>query len=586
MRTRLWTEPDNFRFVHRQLLALFTIALVLGVLGRGVQATANAAPAPALDASSLSWKSCQPRGFQCASLDVPVDYTNPGGATLSLALMRLPASNQSTRIGSLLTNPGGPGGSALDFLTGWAGLISPQLRARFDLVAFDPRGVGKSTPIVCHDTLQKLVSVDPSPSTQAEWDEAGAVSKKFADDCEQKYPSLLPFVGTKNVARDMESVRIAVGEDKLTYVGYSYGTAIGAVYADMYPGRVRAFVLDGAVDLSLDFEEANKSQMIGFERAFNAYLDDCRQRKCSLTKDGDPGAAVDKLLAQVETKPLPAPSADRPAGPGEVLLGIISALYSKSEWNALTGALVNAINGDGSGMIRLTDEYLQRNPDGTYPNLIEANAAVNFDDKTCPKDPSAYIAMAARLKQAAPRFGESAASSGLLCAFWPTTPDPLTVPRAAGAPPIVVISTTNDPATPYEQGVALSKQLESGKLIIHRGEGHTIYAQGDSCVDAAVNAYLINLTVPDAGKTCGNGPPPPDSLGNTATATPPASATASATATRTATPRATVPPPGAPDTGSTGDKGSGSTVILAVAGSLVLLGLVIAGAVVFAQQRR
>jgi pimeloyl-ACP methyl ester carboxylesterase len=574
--------------MHRALLGLFAAVIVLSVIGRGATATANAAPATAINASSLSWTNCQPRGFQCATLEVPVNYSDPNGATLSLALMRLPATSQSNKIGSLLANPGGPGGSALDFLTAWAGLLSNQIRSRFDLVAFDPRGVGKSTPIICHATLQKLVAVDPSPDNQAEWDAAEAASKRFADDCEAKYPSLLPFLGTKNVARDMESVRIALGEDKLTYVGYSYGTAIGAVYADMYPNRVRAFVLDGAVDLSLNFEDANKTQMIGFERAFNAYLDDCRQRKCSLTKNGDPGAAVDKLLAQVETQPLPAPSADRPAGPGEVLLGIISALYSSSEWNALTGALVNAINGDGSGMVELTDEYLQRNPDGSYPNLMEANAAVNFDDETCPKDPNAYIAMAARLKQAAPRFGESAASAGLLCAYWPTTPDPLTTPHAAGAPPIVLISTTNDPATPYESGVAMSKQLESGPLITHRGEGHTIYAQGDSCVDAAVNAYLINLTVPEAGKTCGNGPPPPDSPNSTGAATVTASpgAPASPTPTRTATPRATAQAPGAPNTGSTGDKDNGSTIILIIAGSLVILGLVVAGGVVYAQQRR
>ena len=378
--------------------------------------------------------------------------------------------------------------------------------------------------------------MDPTPDTAAEWTEAEDAAKTFVADCADKYPNLLPYLGTKNVARDMESVRIALGEDKLTYVGYSYGTAIGAVYADMYPHRVRAFVLDGALGPLADVRaDRARCRWSASNAPTRRTSPNCRATSCKLAANGDPGAAVDALLAKVETKAIPAPQEDRAAGPGETLLGIISAMYSSREWPSLTSALVSAINGNGSGMVELADSYLERNSDGSYPNLIEANMAVNYDDSVCPKDPQAYRALAMQFAKASPHFGASAASSGLTCAYWPTTPDALTPPKAAGAPPIVVISTTNDPATPYEWGVAMSQQLESGELIIHRGEGHTIYAQGDSCIDNAVNAYLVNLTQPAKGLTCGNGAPPPDNLG---TPTPGGSAHAShARAIRHAKPR-------------------------------------------------
>lgn len=566
--------------MHRLLLALAAVAGIMGLTSSDGGTWAHAS-SPVSAPSAISWSDCTPRGYQCAKINVPVDYSKPSGGTLELSLIRLPARDPARRIGSLLANPGGPGGSAIDFMKGWPAALSSDIRARFDLVAFDPRGVGESTPIVCHDTLQKLVAIDPSPDSDTEWRQAQDAARRFAEDCASRYRSLLPFVGTKNVARDMESIRVALGEDQLTYVGYSYGTAIGAVYADMYPSRVRAFVLDGALDLSQGFEDINRLQMIGFERAYQAYLADCKQKSCPLATNGDPAAAVDKLLAGVEQQPLAAPRADRPSGPGETLLGIISALYSSRRWGALTSALRDAEDGDGSGLVELSDDYLQRNPDGSYPNLIEANAAVNYVDEACPKDPNAYISMADRLARAAPHFGASAASAGLLCAFWPVTADPLTTPRAAGAPPIVVISTTNDPATPYEWGVAMARQLESGALITNRGEGHTIYAQGVSCVDQAVNAYLLNLTVPEAGKTCGNGPPPPETAATPtpgATASPPAAQSPATTATR---PRA----PGPPNTGAS-QKGDGSSRVGLVAAAFVLLAVAAAAIVVLVQRRR
>lgn len=530
--------------------------LLIGLAAASLFAILLLAPTatPATNAQSgIDWEPCGGR-VECGTLAVPLDYAKPDGRTIELSLIRIPARDASQRLGVLLANPGGPGASAIEFTRIWANLLSNDIRNRFDIVAFDPRGVGESTPIVCHDRLQELVAFDPDPDNDAEWDAAKRVSRLFAEDCAREYGGILPHLGTKNVARDMDTIRAALGEAKLNYVGYSYGTSIGAVYADMFPGSIRAMVLDGGTDLSLGYEDTIRTQIIGFERAFQAYLDDCLANRCAIARDGDPRKVVDAIIAKAEKAPLPSKRADRPAGPGEVQLGIISAMYSKFTWGALTTALQQARNGDGTGLVQLADNYLQREPNGEYPNLIEANAAVNYVDGECPKDPDAMRGFGDQVAKDAPTFGRSASTSGLVCAYWPATADPVTVPKGAGAPPIVVIATTNDPATPYEWGKALSGQLESGVLVTYRGEGHTIYAQGSGCIDDLVDAYLLGLAVPAAGTTCGDGPPPPEANGsNGTTSTPPA---------ESATPvlGATGTPPSPPSTGEADSSDEVSTL--------------------------
>ncbi|MBI2767453.1 MAG: alpha/beta fold hydrolase [Chloroflexi bacterium] len=490
---------------RRALLLAAGLGAILSMSAPAAPASAKSvapgegeAPAPALE-----WTSCG-GSFQCATLTVPIDYARPTGPTLDLALVRLPASNPAQRTGSLLVNPGGPGASAVDFVFGLAPALAAEIRARFDIVGFDPRGVGESTPIVCHENLQQYFAADPSPDTQAEWDQMKAVAKAFSDGCAAKYAGLLPYLGTRNTARDMEQVRIALGEQKLSYLGYSYGTVIGAVYADMYPDRVRAFVLDGAFNFySIDGPEALRRQSVAFEGALNAFLADCSARRCPLAAGGDPRTALDTLLAQVDAAPLPAPGADRPAGPGEVGLGISEALYSARLWPALGAALAQAIAGDGSGMVQLADEYLRRDADGSYPNLQEVYVAVSCLDYSWPSNPEAFRALAASQAQDAPHFGSAnLLESALPCATWPAPPQPLGAPTALGAPPILVIATTNDPATPFADGAALSNQLESGTLLIHVGEGHTVYGSGNACVTPIVNAYLLDLAVIASGTTC------------------------------------------------------------------------------------
>lgn len=495
-------------------------------------ATAVQAQAPEID-----WRNCG--DMECGTIQVPLDYSDPDGETIELALIRIEAREPSRRLGVLMANPGGPGGSAIEFVSIWRVLLAGEIRDRFDIVAFDPRGVGESTPVVCHDRLQELVAIDPDPDTDAEWDEAKRVSRLFAEDCAEAAGDLLPHVGTKNVARDMDLIRESLGEDKINYVGYSYGTTIGSVYADMFPGNIRAMVLDGGTDISLPSEQANLTQIIGFERALTAFLDWCTEEDCDFIDGGDARERVAEVIAMSEEEPIPAPGADRDAGPGEVSLGIISALYSEFSWPQLARALQEALDGDGTRLIDLTDNYLQRDGNGNYPNLMEANAAVNNVDSECSKDPDSYRALGDEFAEQAPTFGRFASTLGLVCAYWDVEPDPLETPRGAGAPPIIVIATTNDPATPYEWGKALSEQLESATLVTYRGEGHTIYAQGSNCIDDLVNAYLLTLAVPAEGTTCGNGPPPPDGS-QPGDATPPSEGDPTST-------------PGSPSTGQNGE---------------------------------
>ncbi|MBK9546427.1 MAG: alpha/beta fold hydrolase [Dehalococcoidia bacterium] len=563
-------------FSGMRRFSFFLIAVVLTALACS---DAGDSSVSAASDAGIDWEACGQN--ECGTLSVPLDYAKPDGATIELSLVRYKARDPDRRIGVLLANPGGPGASANDFMRIWRSIVSSELRDRFDFVSFDPRGVGDSSPVVCHDNLQDLVAADPDPDTEAEWQEAKAESKEFADNCAKKYGAVLPHLGTKNVARDMDAIRVALGEEKLNYVGYSYGTSLGAVYADMFPGRIRAMVLDGGTNLSLDFAEVNLTQMIGFERAFQAYLDNCKEKSCALAKNGDPRTAVEAIIARAELKPIPSKDADRPAGPGEVQLGIISAMYSTFSWNSLTQALVAAQGGDGSGLVDLTDEYLQRDGSGDYPNLIEANAAVNYVDQVCPKDPDAYRNLGDEFAKQAPTFGRSAATAGLTCAYWQAAPDAVRAPEAKGAPPILVIATTNDPATPYEWGKALSEQLDSGVLVTHRGEGHTIYAQGNKCIDSLVNAYLLALAVPAAGTTCGTGALPP---GQSATATPSSPPTEGAgtpaAASPTASPRESPRPPA---TGDARDDGS-LTVGLWAAGAV--LAALLAGALTVLVIRR
>ncbi len=481
--------------------------------------------------SGLVWAPCLP-DWECATLQVPLDYGDPAGATIDLALARLPAADPSARIGSLLMNFGGPGGPAIAPGRSWARGLNPEIRRRFDIVAMDPRGVGRSSPIDCVQNIQQFYGADGTPDSEEEWQTLIGLAKEFAANCAEN-GEILKHMGTRDVVRDIDRVRVALGEDRITYFGYSYGTTIGQVYADTYPSHVRAVVLDGAYrfwDADSLFE-----QTVAFEKALDAFLTDCRNRpSCPLAKRGDPSDVLNQLLKDVEAGPIPAPGSDRPLHPGEAITGIDEALYSEGSWPELARALAQASNGDGTGLNRLADAYLSREGNGSYSDSLAVYAAVSCIDGAQVSE-EGLRAEAVRHNAAAARMGsDNLLKSALPCAYWPAPAQPLTGPvHANGAPPILVVATTGDPATPYDQGVEVAHALASGVLLTHVGEGHTIYGGGNRCIDTAVNAYLLELVAPESGSSCETGagsptaPPPTESpAASTATVTPDAGATA------------------------------------------------------------
>ncbi len=447
---------------------------------------------------SLRWTDCD-GSYQCATLRVPLDYARPDGPKLSLAIARRQATNTGERIGSLLINPGGPGGSAIELIENIS--LQAELTDRFDIVGFDPRGVGRSSPLDCHSHLQQMYDADPTLEDRADRARYLTVSRAYVAECRRKYMDVLPYLGTQNVARDMDEVRKALGDRQLNYVGFSYGTSIGQQYAHLFPTRIRAMVLDGVVETDVSGMQGAATQADGFERALGAFLKDCaNQSSCELGPN--PGKVVDRVIDAAEKHPIPAPDADRPATPGIVELGIGQALYAKQLWGQLAKALHEAAGGDGGGLVELADEYLQRRPDGSYPNLSEIYFAVSCLDSTWPRDADAVFAAAKRVGKKDPRLGEGLVNDYVRCALWPVRPKPLPKATAAGSPAILVISTTGDPATPYASGVAVARRLPKGVLLTNVGDGHTVFAQGKECVDTAVVEYLLKLDPPADGQRC------------------------------------------------------------------------------------
>ncbi len=462
-------------------------------------APTSAAPKPA----ALSWHGCG-SGFQCSTLTVPLDPAKPALGNVGIAITRHKATG--TRIGSLLVNPGGPGASAVGFLKATYTSYPSTLRQHFDLAAFDPRGVGLTAPVRCLSTseLDAYFHIDPVPDTPAEVSALSAGNRKLTAGCKARSARILPYVSTRIVAQDMDRVRAALGDDKLTYLGYSYGTAIGASYLDQFPTHVRAMVLDGALDPSTTWDQLLAGQSKGFDVALNAFLANCEQTGCAFRKavTGDLTKAFDDLAASVESHPLPG-SGKRTVGPGEFTLGVGAGLYSRGNgWPAIAQALADAVHGKGAYLLALNDSYLDRDSDG-YKNTDEANFAVNCVDRPWPTTEKPYYDLAAQVGKSYPRFGPAIALSGLGCATWPVPPTgrPHKV-TAAASPPIVVIGTTRDPATPYMWAQSLAKQLAHGILLTHEGDGHTVFRNGaPNCIIRPVDDYLVSLKVP-AAATC------------------------------------------------------------------------------------
>jgi pimeloyl-ACP methyl ester carboxylesterase len=454
------------------------------------------------DDGTLDWRDCE--GGECAELTVPLDYDNPDGPTIEVALVRAPALDPDERIGSLLVNPGGPGASGTEFVALNSFIFPEAIRQRFDIVGFDPRGAGETIPVECTPNLEGVLGRDYSPDSDEERAVLENAIAEFTQQCEAEHGDVLPYLSSQDTVRDMDRIRAAVGDEKLTYLGFSYGTYLGALYADFFPDKVRALALDGAVDPELGALESNLEQAAGFERSLNEFFADCAaDDSCAFHSDGDPAAAYDALVAAIDGDP---PEADgRTLSPNEFELGVAEPLYGGEEgWEALAEALAAAADGDPGPMLDLSDSYTDRNEDGTYTGgILQPFWAIGCVDGEPIGEPADLPALEAQFRAAAPRFGVSFLYSALMCSLWPAEPAPDPNPLdAPGAPPIVVVGTSGDPATPFQWAQSLAGVLDSGVLLENEGEQHLAYFS-NSCAQEIIDAYLIDLAVPAAGTRCG-----------------------------------------------------------------------------------
>ena len=458
-------------------------------------------------AQTLTWASCR-GGFECATLEVPVDYQDPGGATIGVALLKDPADSTADRVGSLVVNPGGPGAPGTSYAESSSFAFRDVIRRDFDIIGFDPRGTGDSNPVDCisDSDLDALSAADPEPDTPEEGRQLQQSFEGFFQGCIDNSDGLIDHVTTVATARDLDVLRAALGEVSMLYFGASYGTKLGAIYADLFPDKVGRMVLDGAVDLSIDSRQLSLDQAGGFEVALRSYVQSCvDDGDCFLGDSLDEGlSTIQGLIADVDSQPLPTRDGDRVLAVGNAFFGLVAPLYNRDYWSILDQALQLGLENDGTLLLRLSDLYQSREDDGTYSdNSAEAIVAIN-----CLDDPFAITAdqVPAELpafEEVAPTFGGAFAWGLVTCnGIQAEATEPTPEVDAPGAAPIVVVGTTRDPATPYQWAVHLADQLESGVLVSRDGDGHTGYNAGNDCVDEAIEAYLVGGTVPPDGLQC------------------------------------------------------------------------------------
>ncbi|GAB2972370.1 alpha/beta hydrolase [Nocardioides montaniterrae] len=450
----------------------------------------------------LDWTHCGED--VCATLKVPVDYAHPGGASIGLNVEKAKATGD--RVGALVVNPGGPGAPGVGLASSRSDYFGQALISAYDIVGFDPRGTGGSDPIDCMSDQQvdRYVAEDPDPDNAAEVKQFTRSARQFWNGCKTRSDGLVGHVSTIDAARDMDILRAALGQKKMDYFGFSYGTKLGATYAELFPRRVGRMVLDGAIDVALSTRESSLHQAAGFETALRAYVGNCvSSGSCFLGDTVEAGLQrIKSLLNHIDTHPLPTGSG-RELTVGNAFYGLVMPLYARSMWTYLDTGLKKAMAGDGSVLLALADAYTSRGSSGGYSdNSLEAISVINCEDSSWSVAPSAVASELPAFLKASPTFGSVFAWGLTACHGMPFKAAPPLKIDAAGAPPIVVIGTTRDPATPYEEAVALSKELTSGVLLSRDGDGHTGYNKGNACIDDAVEGYLIRGDVPADGKRC------------------------------------------------------------------------------------
>lgn len=455
----------------------------------------------------VEWTRCAGGAFQCADIAVPMDWSDPASPSINIAAQRYLARGESQ--GTVLINPGGPGGSGTELVSVAPIIFGKELLENYDILGFDPRGVGASEPVSCLDPqeMDRFLATSFGDLTPDLLEDVKAENAKFGKACADNSGDVLGFVDTQSAAKDMDLIRAVVGDEKLNYLGYSYGTQLGATYAGIYPDNVGRMVLDGAIDLRISAHEQSKQQAIGFENALRAFVTDCQATVgCPLSGSVDDGMKqIDVLLTSLLTNPLRTDDSDRVLTQSLGFYGIAQPLYAQQMWPMLRAALTEALAAkDGSGLLELSDSYFGREPDGTYrDNSFEAFVAINCLDSRGDADFATMEQEAADIKAAAPVMGGFFGFGGVSCSGWPYDAVAQDFDLAAtGANPIMVVGTTNDPATPYVWAQGLAEQLESGFLVTHVGEGHTAYGMGNQCVVDTVDAFFVNGTVPAKDPNC------------------------------------------------------------------------------------
>jgi pimeloyl-ACP methyl ester carboxylesterase len=488
--------------------ALFAASVAVGVwsdqIGEPERAWSPPTAVPKVDPSglkpfytqSLRWTDC---GIgKCTRVKMPIDYAKPGGKTLQVAVKVVPALGPGGR--KLFLNPGGPGASGIRFADYLAAKISPKVRRHYDLVNVDPRGVGESTPVDCvsNSAFAAFAASDPDPDTPAEIKDFREAHRQLGEGCKRRSGAVAAHVSTEEVARDFDVLRSLLGQRKLDWFGFSYGTAIGATYATLFPDRVGRMVLDGPVDPSESVIDAGLSQAVGFQRALRAYVADCTSRwHCPLGRSESKAMhRIAELLQRLDRYPLRTDDADRKLTQGLAFYGMAKPLYSKSTWVSLSNGFDAALQGDGSVLARLADAYFAE----ANGEVFLAVSCLDARDKPTVSD---VEAAEPRFVRASPVFGRALAWGSLGCSDWPIkATHPQIDIDAKTSTPALIIGTTGDPATPYESAKSLARQLSSSVLLTRVGDGHTAYASGDDCVDDAVDRYLLSGKPPAKGTVC------------------------------------------------------------------------------------
>ena len=495
--------PLVSQLVRRRVFSLVTVVVMLiGCTDSDSGSTTSVAETPATG-GSIDWKDCEyDFELRCADFEVPYDYNDPEVGTFTLKLVMHPASETSQRVGSMLVNPGGPGFGGAYLAESVTSYFGQDLIESFDIVGFDPRGTGDSTPAIdCVDDYDPYFTFDPSPDTDDEKQAIIDASQAFVDECVKKNSEILPYISTNNTARDMDRIRAALGEEKITYFGFSYGSELGATWATMFPTTVRAAVLDGAADPNSDYVEGGLDQAKGFETELTKFLAQCSSDvECAFHNNGRAEEAFDALLASLDSKPLFAEKGRVRVNQGVALTAVSRAMYSSSLWPTLEQALNSAQKGKGAELLQMYDEYYQRQYDGTYGNELEAFNAIMCLDDPGPKSVEGVDSYIDAFKKVAPRLWSTFAA-GYVCAFWPTETDQRTTISGKGAGPIVVIGTTGDAATPLQSSRNMAKALEDGRLIVVDDNRHTGYG-ANRCVIDLTDAYLVKGTVSWTEEKC------------------------------------------------------------------------------------